>query len=240
MTAGMRGSLRATRLMQVMVRLADTLVEDYDIVDLLQELAEQCGELVGSTATGILLADPGDHLEVVASSDESANIVEVLQLAGGAGPCVECYRRGRVVTIADIASDATWPEFRDSATEQGFRSVHAVPLRLRKSTIGSMNLFRAEGGDWSPEDAEAAQALADVATIGILQARAADRAQELNVQLQHALDSRVVLEQAKGFVAYRRGVSLGEAFQLIRGHARQNRQRLGDVAQQIVSRRLEL
>src|SRR3954470_20729772 len=231
---------RESEVIRTMIRLADTLVAGYDIVELLQSLAEQCGALLGASATGILLADKGGRLEVVAASDESSDLLEVLQLAAGEGPCIECYRLGEAVSVPDIGLLEKWAPFRAAAQEQGYRSVYAFPMRLRQTTIGSLNLFQEHAGPLDRSDAETAQALADMATIGILQARTLEEASELSAQLQHALNSRVVIEQAKGFVAYRRGVSLPEAFELIRGRARESRQPLSELARQIVSRQIEL
>jgi len=231
---------RESEVIRTMIRLADTLVAGYDIVELLQSLAEQCGALLGASATGILLADKGGRLEVVAASDESSDLLEVLQLAAGEGPCIECYRRGEAVSVPDISLLEKWAPFRAAAEEQGYRSVYAFPMRLRQTTIGSLNLFQEHAGQLDHSDAETAQALADMATIGILQARTLEEASELSAQLQHALNSRVVIEQAKGFVAYRRGISLPEAFELIRRRARETRQPLSELAKRIISRQIEL
>jgi GAF domain-containing protein len=208
--------------------------------DLLRAVVTVAGELILSTTTGVLLADAGDRLEIAATSDDTATVLELLQAGVGEGPCVDSYRRGDVVSVDDIRDEAEWPVFRDAAVAQGVLAVHSVPLRLREATVGSMNLFRSTAGAWTDADTSAAQALADLATIGILQSREVDRAHERSEQLQHALDSRVLIEQAKGFVAVRRDMSPAEAFDVIRAHARQSRQPLGEVAEQIVSRRLEL
>jgi len=231
---------RESEVIRTMIRLADTLVAGYDIVELLQGLAERCGELLGASATGILLADRDGRLEVVAASNESSDLLEVLQLAAGEGPCIECYRRGEAASVPDISALDRWGPFREAAEEQGYRSVYAFPMRLRQTTIGSLNLFQEHTGQLHGSDAETAQALADMATIGILQARTLEEASQLSAQLQHALNSRVVIEQAKGFVAYRRGISLPEAFDLIRKRARETRQPLSELAQRIISRQIEL
>lgn len=208
--------------------------------ELLRAVVTVGSELIGSATTGVLLADADGRLEVAATSDDTATVLEVLQAGIGEGPCVDSYRSGDVITVGDVRDEPDWPTFRAAAVTQGVLAVHSVPLRLRDDTIGSMNLFRRDPGSWSEADTSAARALADLATIGILQSREADRAEARSAQLQHALDSRVVIEQAKGFVALRRDMSPAEAFELIRTHARQNRQPLGEVAEQIVSRRLEL
>ena len=231
---------RERRLMQTLVTLADTLVAGYDTVDLLQSLVDSCGELLESTASGILL-DAGDRrLEVIASSEEGAEIVELLQISTDSGPCIECFRTGATVSMPDIATDDEWPEFREVALAQGYRSLHAVPLRLRETTIGSMNLFRSAPGALDDDSAAMARALADMATIGILQERALREADVARDQLQRALDSRVVIEQAKGVIAQTRGIDMSAAFDLLRGYARQNQLGLSVVAEQVVSRALRI
>jgi GAF domain-containing protein len=229
------------QLLQTLVTLADTLVDDYDIVDLLGQLVARSAELLGSSAAGILLQNDRDELEIIAASDERTSIVELIQLSSGTGPCVECYRSGRVVSLADIESETdAWPEFRAAALEQGFHSLHAVPLRLRNETIGALNLFQNGKGALGEEDVIAAQTLADIATIAILHERALRESGIAREQLQRALDSRVVIEQAKGVIAYRRNVSIDEAFELLRGHARAQRLGIGLVARDVVDRLLEL
>jgi GAF domain-containing protein len=231
---------RQTLLLETLVTLADTLVAGYDVVDLLQSLVDSTRTLAGATATGILLSNDHDQLEVVAASDENANTIELLQQATGVGPCIECFRTGETVSMPDIAEDDTWPAFREACLRLEFRSLLAVPLRLRDTTIGSLNLLRSDAGAFGDEDTQVAVTLADMATIGILHERAVRESSVARQQLQRALDSRVVIEQAKGVVAQQRDISMGAAFDLIRGYARSNRLGLGAVAELIVERRLKL
>lgn len=237
----MASETRERRLTSAFVTLADTLVAGYDVVDLLQTLVDTCAELLDASAAGILLADLSGELAVVASTSERSMLVETLQLSYGAGPCVECFTTGAAVTVSDIAElGDVWPGFGQAALEQGFRSVHAVPLRLRGSVIGTLNLFHASPGALSEEDMSVAQGLADVATIGILQERTIREADIAKKQLQHALDSRVLIEQAKGVVAYQRDVDMDAAFGILRDYARSNHENLRDVAQKVVQRSLSL
>lgn len=232
---------REERLLRAFVTLADTLVAGYDVVDLLQGLVERCIELLDATDAGILLVGGDGRLEVVASSDERSQLIELLQLNSDAGPCVECYRTGKPVSLPEIDTGADqWPSFRDQSLAQGIHAVHAVPLRLRETTIGSLNLFHEKRGELSEFDLNAAQALADVATIGILQERTIQESEQVRQQLQHALDSRVVIEQAKGVVSYLNRISVSDAFALIRSYARSQRLGIGLVAEDIVARRLTL
>jgi GAF domain-containing protein len=229
------------RLLQTFVALADTLVDDYDVVELLQLLVDTCHDVLGMSAAGILLADPLGELELVASTSESSRLVEMMQLSARAGPCIESFRTGRAVSVPDISGvDDEWREFRTSALEQGFRAMDALPLRLRTATIGTLNLLRDTRGSAPEDDVLAAQAFADVATIGILHERTLRESEVLSEQLQAALNSRIVIEQAKGVVSHLRGVSIDEAFVLIREYARSHRMGLSTVATQLVNRRLRL
>jgi GAF domain-containing protein len=230
---------RESRLASAFVTLADTLVVGYDVVDLLHTLVETCAELVDAKAAGLLLSDGNGGLEVVASTSESSRLVELMQLSSGHGPCVECYGTGLVVEVEDIeSSEKDWPDFRETALAQGFRSVHAVPMRLRGNVIGALNMFRSTPGFFTPSDSAIAQSLADVATIGILQERAIRESDIATAQLQHALDSRVVIEQAKGVISQVRDVDMDEAFRKLRSYARSHSLNLRDVAELVVNRTL--
>jgi GAF domain-containing protein len=228
---------RERRLVDTFVTLADTLVAGYDVVDLLQTLVEACAELLDASAAGLLLADDSGDLAVVASTSERSRLVEMMQLHSGHGPCVEAYTTGAVVEVEDLELlSSRWPDFREEALAQGFRSVHAIPLRLRGTVIGTLNLFLSEPGLMSPEDASVARGLADVATIGILHERTIRENSVAREQLQHALDSRVVIEQAKGVIAQTRNVDMDAAFRILRAYARSNNLNLHDVAARVVAR----
>ncbi len=237
----MSGPSRESRLNAAFVMLADTLIADYDVVDLLHSLVTECTAIVDVRAGGLMLADGAGRLQLIASTSESANLVEVMQLAAGAGPCVECFHTGTVVSVPDIvATGEQWPAFRDAALQEGFLAVHAVPLRLRGDTIGTMNLFGSTTGVLSSRDASAAQALADVATIGILQERVASQAHVVTEQLQRALDSRVVIEQAKGAVSQANGTNMDESFALLRRYARDHNVTLRSLSEGIVDRAIDI
>ncbi|MDO9396751.1 MAG: GAF and ANTAR domain-containing protein [Herbiconiux sp.] len=232
---------REAQLLRTFATLADTLVAGYDVVDLLQYLVERCGELLGSSAAGILLADARGDLELVVSTSEASRLVETMQLSADAGPCIDSFTTGQVVSLDEIRdAPETWVRFRDSALELGFRAIDAIPLRLRSSTIGTLNLLRDEPGALPADDLVAAQAFADVATIGVLQERTIREGDLVREQLQNALNSRIVIEQAKGVVAHTKSVSPDEAFPLIRAHARANRLPLSVVAARIVDRSLSI
>ena len=233
--------LTQQRLLETFVKLADTLIDDYDVVDLLQDLVETCRDVLDTTAAGILLADSRGELELVASTSEASRLVEMMQLAAEKGPCIDSYRSGRRVSVPDIAaSKEEWWQFRGSALAQGFRSMDALPLRLRDTTIGTLNLLRSDEGA-APEDTiHAAQAFADVATIGILHERTLRESAILSEQLQAALNSRIVIEQAKGVISHTRGVSIDDAFGLMRQYARSHSMGLSIVAARIVDRSLRL
>jgi GAF domain-containing protein len=226
---------REQLLAETFVALADTLVDDYDVVDLLHQLVGACVNLLGVTAAGLLLDDQRGNLAVVASSNEETRLLEVLQLQSDAGPCLDCVRSGVQVTVDDLDVDqARWPVFASAAMSIGFRSVAAVPLRLRTETIGALNMFHSAPHPVAVNDRRLAQALADVATIGILQRRSSHRSAMMAEQLQHALNSRVVIEQAKGVLAERNGVDMDAAFTALRRYARNHNRKLSELAMDVV------
>jgi GAF domain-containing protein len=230
---------RAGRVSAAFVKIANTLVADYDVFDLLHTLVDESVGILDAAAAGLVLVDPAGNLQVMASTSEESQLVEVLQLEAGAGPCVDCYRTGTVVTVDDIeAQGSQWPLFRSSALSQGFRSLHAVPMRLRNRTIGALNLFGHEAGPLTADDAAIAQAFADVATITLLQERAARENALINEQLQHALSSRILIEQAKGVIAHTSNVNMNAAFALLRGYARAHNQTIYETADKIITRKI--
>ncbi len=232
---------RASLVSAAFVKLTDTLVGKYDVLDVLHTLVEECVELLDATAAGLLLADPSGELQVVASTSEESYLVEVLQQQAGAGPCVDCYLTGKVVTLGDIAAfDKTYPDFVAAALSQGFRSVHAIPMRVRDRAIGALNLFREATGDVTPEDAAIGQAMADVATISILQERTVREDGVVNEQLQRALNSRILIEQAKGVIAQISTVNMDEAFKRLRADARANNRTMHESAENVINRRIQL
>src|SRR3954470_1954406 len=228
-------------VIRTLVELADTLVDDFDVVDLSTLLSDRCVEVFDVAAAGILLVAPEGELRVVSSSSETMRVVELFEVQSDEGPCVDCFRTGTAVVERDLgARDTRWPEFATIAIAAGFRSAHALPMRLRRSVIGALNLFRAEPGELAADDVFAAQAFADVATIAILQHRFGIEASVVNAQLNEALASRIVIEQAKGVIAERAGIDTDEAFERLRGHARHNNLRLGEVAREVANGTLTL
>ncbi|MFI5889628.1 GAF and ANTAR domain-containing protein [Actinoplanes sp. NPDC051513] len=228
-------AVSAARLATVFVRVADTLVDEFDLIEFLQMLAQRVAGLFDTGEVGLMLADQRNRLAFMAASDESARLMELFQLQHDEGPCLDAFRTGRPVTNVDLAAAAgQWPEFAPRAARAGFQSVHAFPLRLRKQVIGAMSVF-GSATELDDADTQIVQSLADVAVIGLLQERAIRRGKVLTEQLQGALNSRVVIEQAKGIVAQASGVSPDEAFVLIREYARGNNRRLSEFAQTIVA-----
>jgi GAF domain-containing protein len=223
----------ATRLARTFVKLADTLSDDFDVLDMLHVLTTQCADVVGAAAVGLLLADSEGRLRVVVASDEHARLLELFQIQSDEGPCVECYRSGEPVSSAGLDQETRWPRFSPAATEQGFTCMLALPLRLRGEVIGAMNLFR-NSSALDKDESEVVQALADVATIAILQDRRVRDRTMLSEQLQTALNSRIAIEQAKGAIANQFDIGTDEAFTLLRSRARSSRRRLVDVATEVV------
>jgi GAF domain-containing protein len=222
------------QLADVFVEMADTLVDDFDVIDFLHVLAERCVQLLGVSAAGLLLTDQRGALQVVAASSERTRLLELFQLQTDQGPCVDCFRTGQPVSVADLPVAGRWPRFTAAAAEVGFAAVHALPMRLRDEVIGALNLFDTTPGPLDGGTLRVGQALADVATIGLLQQRAIHRRDVLTEQLQTALGSRVLIEQAKGVLAERLHLDLADAFTLLRSSARSHNRRLSDLAQAIV------
>ncbi len=234
--------ISADRVARVFVEVADTLVDEFDLIDFFQMLTARIAEILDASPVGLLIADQRGRLEFMAASDETVEHLELFQAQNQEGPCLDAYREGRPVVNEDLREAAgRWPSFAPRAVAAGFRSVHAFPLRLRTDRIGALNVFSASvGGRLDSGDVKVVQALADVASIGLLQERAIRRGEILTEQLQGALNSRIIIEQAKGALAQARGISVDSAFELIRAHSRNNNQRLVDIARAIVTDRSSL
>ena len=221
----------AELLSETFVELTDTMVAGFDVIDFLHVLTDRSVQLLDVSAAGLLLADPRGELRVVAASSETARLLELFQLQNDQGPCLDCFRTGAPVQAADLAAAAArWPQFAPAAQQAGFAAVQALPMRLREQVIGALNLFRAAPGTLAPAGIRVGQALADVATISLLHERSMRHSDTLNEQLQTALNSRVIIEQAKGKLAERLGVDVDQAFAILREQARNRNQRLSDLA----------
>lgn len=225
----------ADLLSDTFVELADTMVAGFDVIDFLQLLTDRSVMLLTASAAAVVLANPRGELRVAASSNEAAGLLELFQLQNDQGPCLDCFRTGRPVS-ADITDQSErWPRFAAAAAQHGFRTVEALPMRLRDQVIGALNLFRAAPGSFEPADLRLGQALADVATIGLLHERNVRRSEAVGEQLQAALNSRVIIEQAKGKLAERLSIGMDQAFTLLRDYARNSNQLLTDVARNFVT-----
>jgi len=230
---------REARLARSFVTLADTLVDDYDVVDMLDHLVNTCVAFLGVSQAGVMLADQQGGLHLMASSNEATEGVELFQLQGTeGGPCVEASRTGLPVDVEDLAVETRWPRFAATARAAGFRSVHAVPMRWQDTTLGALNIFNEERPSLGLEDQQMTRAFADVATIAILQHRSSHRSSMLVEQLQSALDSRILIEQAKGVLAEHGKVGMDVAFAALRGFARDRNLKLASVAEALVRREL--
>lgn len=224
------------RLGRVFVELADTLVTDFDVVEFMTMLAHRVVELLGAREAGVVLADERGLLRSVASTHESAHLLDLFELQNQEGPCLDCYRSGEAILNHSLAgADNPWPRFAEEARRLGFTTVHALPMRLRGEVIGAVNIFASNATPLTPSEIEVGQALADVATVGLLQERSIREARLLNEQLQSALNSRIVIEQAKGMLAERRGIEMDAAFDAIRAYARNTNQKLSAVAQSLLA-----
>jgi len=223
-----------------LVELADTLVVDFDIVDFLHTLAVRCVELLDVHAAGVMVSDQRGHLRVMASSSERAHLVELFEVESDEGPCVESFATGQPVSDTDLSVvDTRWERFSHRAGQAGFAAVHAVPMRLRDEVIGVLNLFTIQSGSLTDADAVLGRALANVTTIGLLQQRAIHHRDLVAEQLQGALNSRVVIEQAKGVLFERLKLDMHDAFGTLRSYARRTNRRLSDVARDVIDDRLD-
>jgi GAF domain-containing protein len=226
---------RESLLISTLVELADNLVDDYDVIDVLTLLSLRCVEAVDVDAAGVMLASPVGELQFVASSSEKMTVLELFQIQTNQGPCVDCFHSGAAITNHALReSDGRWPLFTPRALAQGFRAVHSLPMRLRGRTIGALNLFRTHQGELTDDDVIVVQGLADVATIAILQHRSSLDAGVLNAQLNNALTSRIIIEQAKGMIRQSTNCDMDEAFSRLRQHARNHNVGLTDLATTIV------
>jgi len=226
---------------QAFVQLADTLTADFDVIEFLHTLAQHCVDLLGVTACGIMLADHTGRLNLVAASTEQARLVELTQAQAAEGPCAGAYRTRAPVSCPDLAAARErWPDFAAAAMSAGFAAVHSLPMRLHGDAIGAMSLYSTQPTTLNSQTAELGQALADVATIGILHERTLRRREVVTEQLQNALASRITIEQAKGILAERFHISVGEAFTMIRAYARAHSLKLADTAHAITEGKLSI
>ncbi|MFJ5986226.1 GAF and ANTAR domain-containing protein [Lentzea sp. NPDC092896] len=229
------------KLAETFVELADTLVADFDPAEFLHRLADRCVSTLGVDAAGILLVDHLGELQVVGASSDRARLLELFELQHRQGPCMECYLTGAPITVTGFTEPPQrWPEFSAAAAAAGFGTVHALPMRLREQTVGALNLFAVTENELGETRIRVARAMADIATIGLLQAQVISHRELLAGQLQHALQSRVLIEQAKGVLAERLQIDIGEAFHTLRQHARNNRLHLSKVAEDVIAGTIDM
>jgi GAF domain-containing protein len=225
---------REATLIRTLVEIADNLVDDFDVIDVLTVLSHRCVEVIDVHSAGVMLVTPAGELQVIASSSEAMRILELFELQSDEGPCLECFRSGNSVVNMELSKvHDRWPQFAQRAIGGGFFSVHALPMRSRGVTVGALNMFRVTPGPLSAEDIAVAQALADVATIAIIQYQSSIGAAELIAQLNEALNSRIIIEQAKGKVSESSGLDMPASFQMLRNHARSHNLHLTDLARSI-------
>ncbi|GAA1477652.1 GAF and ANTAR domain-containing protein [Nocardioides aestuarii] len=230
---------RERDIIQAFLDLSNELVDDYDVVEMLSRLTTNCAEILDIGSAGLLLADDRGLLHLVASSSERTQLLELFQLQREQGPCLDCFRDGRTVVAPDLATlEERWPQFAEAARTVGFASVHALPMRLRNSVLGTLGLFGEADGRLDDEDLALAQALVHVASVALVNQKAAADRTMVNEQLQHALTSRIVVEQAKGVVAHTGGMDMDVAFDVLRHYARAHGRKLTEVASEVVRRTL--
>ena len=225
-------------LARAFVRLADTLASDFDLVDFLQGLSADSVEILGAEAAGVMLVDMRGGLRLIASSDERMRLLELFELQGAQGPCLDAFSTGRPVQASAADGRIRWPDFARRASDSGFQMLCAVPLRVRTDVIGAMNLFRGTDAPFTSDEMDIAQAMAEMAAIGLIQERALRERTFLTEQLQAALTSRVIIEQAKGMLAEYLKVTVDDAFELLRNYARTRNRKLSDVARDVIDRKI--
>jgi len=231
---------RESLLIATLVELADKLVDDYDVIDVLTVLSHRCVEAVDVDAAGVMLASPNGELQFIASSSESMKNLEIFQIHASDGPCVDCIRNGLAVTSEALSeTDGRWPMFAPRAITQGLHAVHCLPMRLRGRTIGALNLFRTQEGSLSDDDVVVARGLADVATIAILQHQTTFDASTSNTQLSNAINSRVIIEQAVGMIRQATNCEKDFAFNRLRAHALNHHEGLTVIAKRIVGKSID-
>lgn len=230
---------RQQEIIRAFVDLSNELVDDYDVVDMLSQLTSHCAHLLDISSAGLLLTDEHGVLHLMASSSEATRHLEVFQLQRAEGPCLDCYRDARAVRVPDLAAAVErWPQFCEAARVAGFRSVHALPMRLNGNVLGTLGLFGQEIGALDDEDLDLAQALVHVASVAIVNERSAHDRATVNSQLRHALTSRIVVEQAKGVLAHAGELGMDAAFAVLRRYARDHGRKLSEVAAEVVAREL--
>jgi GAF domain-containing protein len=229
---------REAVLARAFVRLADTLASDFDVVDFLHGLSADSVEILRAAAAGVMLADARGGLRLIASSDERMRLLELFELQGAQGPCLDAYSSGRAVQANAADSRARWPDFAPQARDAGFQLMCAVPLRVRTDVIGALNLFRGSDEPFTGTEMAIAQAMAEMAAIGLIQERAVRERNLLAAQLQAALNSRVIIEQAKGMISEYLTMTVDDAFKLLRNYAHYHNRRLSEVASDVVDRRI--
>ena len=230
---------RERAIVATFVELADTMVDEFDVIDFLHRISTRCTELLDCHEAGVVLADASGTLRVMASSSERSDALELMQTQNEEGPCFECYIRGEVVSSEDLAADrGRWPIFSPAALAHGFCSVHALPMRVRGETVGALNLFRARADRLDEPDGPVAQGMADIAAIALMQERSLRESRGVAAQLQGALESRVVIEQAKGVLAERAQIGLDAPFVRMRVYARAHNRKIGEVARGLIDGQL--
>lgn len=235
------GSTREALIVSTFVSLADTMLDEYDVIEFLGMLVERCVGLLQTDEAGIMLADSRGNLQAIASSSERTRLLELFELQNEEGPCLEAFRNGEMVASGDLSADSQrWPRFAERARVDGFAAVVSLPLRLRREVIGALNLLSDRPGHMTSADLSLARALADVATIGLLQERAVREWRTSAGQLQMALTSRVLIEQAKGVIAARHDIDIDAAFEALRGHARRHGRKLTELARAVVEDQFDI
>lgn len=231
---------RERAVIDAFVSVANSLVDSFDIVDLLNGLTTDCARLLDVASAGLLLGDHKQVLHVMAASSEATRSLELFQIQRDEGPCLDCYRSGTAIAVPDLEAEAgRWPQFAPAAHSAGIRSVHAIPMRLADTLLGTLGLFGSSVGVLNDDDLALGQGLAHVASVALVAGNALTDKDAVVIQLRGALESRVLIEQAKGLLAELGNLSMEDSFTRLRTYARSNNERISDVAQRLVTRSLD-
>lgn len=221
--------------LRVLSEFARTLVVHYEISEVLYQLADRTTELLGVAGAGVCLGEEG-HLRFVTGVNEATVRVEQAQERVQEGVCVEAFQTGKPVAVPDLALIGDkWTDFRAEARSVGVSAVVGIPMRLDDEVLGAVNIYATEARQWSDDDIATAQVLADMATSYLVNASELEKSRRTAEQLQEALQSRIVIEQAKGVLSAERRIPIDEAFEALRAHARSHSANLRAVAEAVVN-----
>ncbi|UFU02236.1 GAF and ANTAR domain-containing protein [Ruania suaedae] len=227
------------KFVQLTAAFTEKLVAPYDVDEALRTLAENLTDLLALAGSGVTLGLE-ERLRAATAVPPHLAALEHYQEQHQEGPCVSAYHTGEVVAVSDLREETRWPGYRTIAADVGVRAVAGMPMKLAGNAVGALNMYHAEPHIWDDSDLLAARALSNMATAYLIHSSTLSQQNQLSDQLQHALDSRVLIEQAKGVLTQTHALTLTEAYELLRRNARNNGRKVREVADDVVEGRLQL